>query len=561
MIKKILKHKTKSSFLIISILITILLALFLKEPRSVSGQKISVGDAVKRGLDGIDKFQKLQDKPVPGTPVEFLKAISIPYIPTNFFEKDRYKVWITVDCHPEETELMPPLNYAEDSCITLRAWNAIINPYSGKYEIGLAGIYNRDIYVFDLSEPKIYDGENGATNLKEPKKFSSWHEGEMTICLTSLHYRYASQKSAKIKVYSKDEITNLYQEGLMLQVKQWVDYRAIVQRKDNLGDWRFHLVRKKPLMRGEDCVKGGDIIMCNDGADWFKAALVDMLNSDPEKSSKITAINISYENRGEIVAVTDDERGHIYYIAEPEEIAKLLRLELSATSIYNYWHQKSRRGAIKHEGNNAYQNWALANKSEAGIKDEDNDKLPIGGKFLEAFFGWQFDNPFLNGFLGDLEPDSAFRRPLTDVMREFNITPSRGNNWDFFQNMIFGNIPKKEEPRVGRGVVPNGSVCPRSAPTTSCRGCATTTFRWSKDFSPSDKTKESLRKAGAKFGENSVTVEVDKSNNLLPTLLSEILPHVIQVITTYAIETPHHPQEYDSEENAGAVYIGVPVRK
>jgi len=192
----------------------------------------------------------------------------------------------------------------------------------------------------------------------------------------------------------------------------------------------------------------------------------------------------------------------------------------------------------------------LANKSASGIKDIDTDKLPAYDRDMGIAWGWQIDSSQKNGFRGDLKSDdSVYIRPKTNITKSFTITPATKNNWQYFKDLIFSNIPD-EKPIVGLGEVPNGYIYPNMA---------TVTFYWIEDFSLSYQAKNVLKAYSecVDLEQNSLTFEVSRGNDFVNMLIfKDFLPKVNQLEITYAIATPHHPEEYDCEQTAGGEYVG-----
>lgn len=576
MAKRLLSNKIKPYLLIIFLSAVILLFVFFWGSFIALGQididthditnilnRLLIPPEIKNVagiLTGIENKE-----PIIGIPVEEQEQEALLDIPDSFFEKGRTKFWLTIDYKPEDTEIISVPNQYEISCIRLKAWQVHTDESGARWV--MPGAYRDWIYIDDLSNPAIYDGANLATNLleTETKKFINWNEGKMTICLWSIHYRYASQKVAKIKISSKDNRTNLYQKPEILEIQQWVDYSAIVQRKDAEGNWRYRLVRKKNgepypgfcKLFPDDCEREGDIIICEGGADWFKAAIVHALNKDNEIFGKAHKINISYEESpygwtGETSLV---DGSITFYIAQPEMTAKILRLNLKEPKdIYNYQHEFYRSAIIWHEASHAYQWWALKNKEMSGIKDEDDDNLPADTPNAGAPFGWQIDDPQINGFNGDVksvwtvfgnsyDPASYRRQAIT---RSVAVMPNPEHNWAYFKKLILDNLPK--EPIVGRGKVPNGWVG---------SGVVIVTFYWDKNNTLSDRQKELLKGIASGYnGENFVTDQIITSSEYDPNLKLSIGPIVNLLEIKYRIITPDHPREYDANETARGVYVG-----
>lgn len=494
---------------------------------------------------------------------------NVPDIPYSFFEAGKEKIWIEVAYNPEETRLRrgDRDNYFEDACIHLKAWQAHIDE-SGTRQVIPATTYTGEIEVADISRPKaIYDGFNGAS--KRYLKFNNWLWGEMDVCLASLHYRYAKQKKADVKILSRDRNTNLYiysnlypyQNDTVLEIEQWVDYRAIVKRND-----RYRLVWKAYLyvkLGGlvEDYVMPNDKIVCDSGADWFKGNLVDALNKDTNTFSKIKTIEISYEKGSPnwyaiFLAQTDSETRVTFFIAKPVKSAKLYRLNLSSTSGYNYKHTFTRTPVIQHEATHAYHNWAMTRKNESGIKDNDNDELPFYQDALGKIWNWQADDREENGFWGDSKTDLALVRPQA-ITKSLVVEPNDKNDWYYFRKLILDNMPK--EPVVGHGEVPNGKID---------RKVAVLTFYWPEDSSPSLEEKQELKSqlephniiGEVEFGEGSITLNMILRLDY-SSILRKILPVVNYLEIKYRIKTPHHPEEYDCEETAGGTYVGFNLLK
>lgn len=553
----------------------ILFFFFLRNSRMVFSQYIDTGQII-RILDEFFPKEEPEKKPE-------LVEVHTLNIPASFFEKGRSKYWLEVEYDPEKTELVRGElgNYLEAACITVRSWKCHIDEADWPRVMPAP---NGWIYFQELTNPAIYDGLNGATNLINPVviKTENWvgagfkrileyksknittgktetrdelikSASELSFCFNSIHYRIMEQGQALIKVYSKDDATSLYLNPVVVKIDQWVDYRKINRVRDSAGNYSYYLVRKKPLPEygaiGEIVGAEGAETICDSGPDWFKASLVDMANTEPDTFKKVSKINI-FSGLSPNGLISETKRTEMtFFIAQPEEVARMLRLNLMVPKdIFNYQHNYGRTAAMGHESTHIDQQWALKNKEQSGFKDDDNDSLPASTPST-GNWGWQIDSSQINGFQGNLKVDVATIRKEA-ITKSIAITPSDKNDWPYFKNIILSNVPK--EPIVGRGKVPNGTVDSKYVIVT---------FYWPQIFSLSLAEKDDLarRLSLVSFGPNSITFDVvtswDYSSNLIPNL-GKIFAATNFLEIKYRIITPHHPEEYDADEAARGLYIG-----